>query len=380
MSTTAEAIGYGTEKAPALDCAWIDDYDDFVALGREWDALERDMQGNHPFLSHAWLRTWWEHFGAGHALRVLLVRSCGRLVGAAPLMLTNTRFYGVRVRVLQAMAGDHSPRFEFLAGHGNAVAVHAALWAALRKCGDAWDVLNVRQLPEDALTLRELEVCAAGAGLRTGRWSGERSPFVRFAGAWNRYFDSLGYNHRRNVGKGRRRLERQGELRLETVSDGAAAVDEGIRIEASAWKADAGTAIACDPMRLGFYRAIADRLARQGKLRLYFLRCGDTRIAFSYALVSDGIIYVLKSGYDPKYAKFSPYTVLCAMVLQQGFASGLRGYDFLGDAEPWKRAWSRSARAHCWLYVFAPRLRAQWVYLLKFRVFPLLRTLFLRTG
>lgn len=391
MSVAAEALGNLDGDDDALRCAWVDNADDFITLAPEWEALERRARVGHPFLSHTWLRTWWEHFAGDAELRVLVARAGGTLVGAAPMMRVTRRIYGMRVRVLEAMAGDHTPRFEFLAGH-DAPVVHAALWAAIRASDAQWDLVNFRQLPEGSATLTSMRACAARDGLRTGCWPGEVSPFVRFSGAWNRYFDSLGYNHRRNVGKNRRRLERQGGLALEAIEGGpglSAQVADGMRIEASAWKADAGTAMLSEPQRRRFYERLAERFAGQGQLRLYFLRCGGRRIAFSYAVVASGVIYVLKAGYDPQFARYSPYQVLCAMVLQEGFRGGLQGYDFLGGAERWKREWTRCARPHHWLYVFSPRFAAQWVYLLKFCLSPAvqrlpaargLRDLLLRSG
>lgn len=382
MSVAAGALGCFEGSDSALQCTWIDDADEFNALAPEWDALVRRAGVGHPFLSHAWLRTWWEHFGADARLRVLVARAGGTLVGAAPMMLATRRMYGMRVRVLEAMAGDHTPRFEFLAGRA-AVEVHAALWAAIRACDGEWDLVNVRQLPEGSATLTTVRACAVRDGLRTGCWPGEVSPFVRFSGTWNRYFDSLGYNHRRNIGKSRRRLERRGHVALEVVEGGAglaAQVADGMRIEASAWKADAGTAMLSEPQRRRFYEQIAERFAGQGQLRLYFLRCGGRRIAFSYALVAGGVIYVLKAGYDPRHAKYSPYNVLCALVLEEGFRSGLQGYDFLGGAEPWKREWTHCARTHDWLYVFSTRLASQWVYFLKFCLSPVVQKLSIARG
>jgi hypothetical protein len=61
-------------------------------------------------------------------------------------------------------------------------------------------------------------------------------------------------------------------------------------------------------------------------------------------------------------------------VFQDGFERGLEGYDFLGNGDAWKLAWSKVTRQHDWLYVFAPSPRARLVRLIKFRCIPLLRS------
>ena len=52
---------------------------------------------------------------------------------------------------------------------------------------------------------------------------------------------------------------------------------------------------------------------------------------------------------------------------------GLREYDFVGDAEPWKREWTAHERSHHWLFAFRPTVRTRVLHLLKFRLLPRLR-------
>ncbi|WP_314171366.1 GNAT family N-acetyltransferase [Streptomyces winkii] len=61
----------------------------FGSLSREWDELRRRSPGATTFQSHAWLHSWWQSYGRAGRLRVVLVRSGGRLVAAAPMMLTH---------------------------------------------------------------------------------------------------------------------------------------------------------------------------------------------------------------------------------------------------------------------------------------------------
>jgi hypothetical protein len=61
----------------------------FAALGPEWNRLHGDCATATPFQSHAWLHSWWLSYGRRGRLRVVLVRLDGRLIGAAPLMLTH---------------------------------------------------------------------------------------------------------------------------------------------------------------------------------------------------------------------------------------------------------------------------------------------------
>ncbi|UZJ31270.1 GNAT family N-acetyltransferase [Streptomyces endophytica] len=60
----------------------------FAALAADWRALHGRCRAATPFQSHSWLHSWWLSYGTPGRLRIVLVRRGGRLVAAAPLMLT----------------------------------------------------------------------------------------------------------------------------------------------------------------------------------------------------------------------------------------------------------------------------------------------------
>ena len=47
---------------------------------------------------HEWVRTWWECFGAGCQLHIVIVRAEGRIVAIAPLLSDTTRMCGISIR------------------------------------------------------------------------------------------------------------------------------------------------------------------------------------------------------------------------------------------------------------------------------------------
>src|SRR5262249_933831 len=78
----------------------IDKLDQFNAIEQDWQRLVERSAADPVFLSHAWLRTWWECFGTGLEFRIVLVWAGNDLIGAAPLMKTVRRSYGIRLRRL----------------------------------------------------------------------------------------------------------------------------------------------------------------------------------------------------------------------------------------------------------------------------------------
>ena len=75
------------ERASSVDgrCTvdLVSEYDAFLALESVWnDAAERAGVA-HPFLRHEWVRTWWDAFGGGAHLHVLVVRIDGCITASA---------------------------------------------------------------------------------------------------------------------------------------------------------------------------------------------------------------------------------------------------------------------------------------------------------
>jgi len=353
----------------------VSDHAALLRLKPAWDELVAQAGVEHPFLGHEWTSTWWECFGAGKELHVLLVRDGARLVALAPLMRSETRMYGLRVRRLGSLYNPHVPRSDFLVARGAQDACRA-LWRHLRDAERGWDVLELCQLPPHSPALTELPALARADGFLTGAWSAPGSPYLPIAGSWADYRGRLRAKHRSNLRNRLKRIGRLGEVELEVVSsaDGLArALEDGFRLEAAAWKGKAGTAIDTSPELRLFYTRLAQRMASCGRLRLHFLSLDGRRIAFGYSLFHERRLYLLKPGYDPKYAHLSPSGLLVLKVLEHAFQQGLAEHDFLGVDDAWKLEWTDALRPHRWLYVFSRSARAALLHALKFRIVPALR-------
>ena len=173
-----------------------------------------------------------------------------------------------------------------------------------------------------------------------------------------------------------KRLNGIGPVAIETITSGetvALALEAGLQLEAAAWKGAAGTAISCDPRISKFYSTLAQRASERGWMRLNFLQAGPQRVAFDYSLFHKNRIHLLKLGYDPAYAPYSPSNLLLSMALQAAFERDVREYDFLGDAGDWKTSWTKHSRPHYWLFVFSCTLKGQILHLIKSRLIPLLK-------
>jgi CelD/BcsL family acetyltransferase involved in cellulose biosynthesis len=353
----------------------VRDVETFAALREPWNALVERAGVAHPFLRHEWVQTWWESFGHGARLNVLVVRRERQIVAIAPLMRDDTPIYGVRVRRLRFLQNDHTPRTDLIVGSDPEGSCRA-IWQALHSEHPQWDLLQLNQLERGSATGRILSVLAAASGNRVGVWRSGDSPYLRLVGTWEAYWNGLPAKFRSNLRNRLSRLTRIGEPRLEVLTDGGAIRDachDAWRLEASGWKSDAGTSIGSDADVQRFYTDLISRGAAAGWMRLLFLNVGGLRIATAYGACFRGRLLLFKTGYDPEYAPCAPFKLLTYFAVRDAYEEGLHEVDFLGDSEPWKLEWTSAVREHEWLFVFGPSVRARLLHSLKFEWGPELK-------
>ena len=355
----------------------VSNYQAFLDLESVWNEVAEAAGLDHPFLEHAWIRTWWECFGAGSTLHILILKAGDQPIAIAPLILTPIRMWGIKVRRLGFFYNAHVPRADFLVAQ-RAEEVYGAIWSYLSRSG-GWDLLQLCQLPEGSQTLDAMRRLAVADEYPTGAWPSGASPYLPLRTSWGQYYDGLPAKHRGNLRNRFKRLKGITSVEFEAIASDenlADALEVGLRLEAAGWKGTSHTAISCDPDTSRFYSILAQRAADCGWIFLNFLRAGSKRIAFEYCVSYKNRILRLKSGYDPSYSRYSPSNLLSCLVLQHAFEQGMTEYDFLGGSEDWKLRWTKQTRPHCWLFVFSSTFKGRLLHRIKFLLVPFLK----RTG
>lgn len=350
--------------------------DGLIRIGPAWDHVVDQAGITHPFLSHDWVRSWWEAFGARRVLKVLLIKDQDELIGIAPLMISRTAFYGLPVRELGFIYNDHTPRFDFIVLRDQA-AVYDAISQHLKERRKEWDVMKLCQLVSDSPTLAEVARVWEESNYRVGLWPSTSSPYLTVSGAFDDHFASLPRGVRTNLKRRLKRLEEHGPVEFERVSDPAeidVALAEAFQMEAGTWKGAEGTAMDCRPEVKKFYTLLAHRAARNGTLYLTFLRLNGARIAFDLSVIYKDRLFKLKPGYSMEYHACSPGAQLTALTIRDAFERGLTEVDFLGDADLWKLAWTRTTRQNNWVYLFPPTILGRLLHFAKFQFIPWLKS------
>ena len=274
------------------------------------------------------------------ALRLIQLRHAQQLAALAPLAVTP----GKGVERLEFVGA--TTLFEPCGVNYRDVAALGSLCQAIVNTGRPVVMQRIAAAGE---LLSAFKAAARGRG-QLLQFNASGSPFVPIETSWDEYFQSLSSRRRQDYRRARRGLERLGKVEIDIRSpaeaDLEAALGEAMQVEAASWKGRGGSAMLTNPRLSGFFRQLAQRLARQGQLRLCFLRLDGVPIAMQIGAVHGGRWWVLKIGYDERWAEHSPGIQLMWEVLRGAFEQQLSSFEMLGSAEPWLTIWTRRERAY----------------------------------
>jgi CelD/BcsL family acetyltransferase involved in cellulose biosynthesis len=309
----------------------------FGELAAEWDALVRTMPRPSPFLLHAWLTAWWEHFGAGAEIAIPVARREGRLVAALPLLvrphlgLRTARFLGGRQSALAdlLLAPEEDP---------------SVADAVVRRVTGLADLVDLYGLPRLSRTERAL-----GRSLTVV----ERveAPILDLTPSWDEVYREKTSSKKRNLHRRRRRqLGELGHLEVVVARDLeelGPALEDAFRLHALRWEGRPDGSGFVTPAGKRFHRAVLAPLADLDVPRIVLLRLDGRAIAFHYYLAFEGRMYVHRLAFDPAFARFSPGLVNTLDTIEAAAGEGLTRVEFLGGAERYKMEFADGVEPMC---------------------------------
>jgi CelD/BcsL family acetyltransferase involved in cellulose biosynthesis len=312
----------------------------FGEITPEWERLAAG--GGSPFLSAAWVESWWRAVAPDEASALVLQDEDGSLLAGALFVESG--------RTLRAAVNDHTPDWGAVAADDNS---GSRFWAEV--AGRAGRRVVLGPLLGEGEEVAAPREALESAGYRLVEEGREPSPLLELPGSFEELFAARSGKLRAQIRRGRRGLEELGELETRTVDGGPGleeALDAFFALEAAGWKGQEGTAIASDPALLELYRGFAESASAQGRLRIQLLELNGKLVAADYGCVFEGCGYRIKTTFDEGLRKFAPGMVLLTDVLEASIEEGLTRYDFLGGPDEYKLRWTDRVRGHTTIHGF----------------------------
>lgn len=318
--------------------------DEVDALEDAWRMLAGEVDS--PLAQFSWTRACLTAFSTGAMPHVVALRRHDKLVAVAPLV--KKRLHGVRRLMLAGLSDLHEP-MDLVWTDERAL---QRLIAALARGGTP---LFFERMPANSLSLRKLKRGYCCRAIVIARPQAT-CPFIALDESWLEPEGHLNSGRRSDFRRARRKAEQLGqvttEIRTPDLNELPDLLDTAFDVEAKSWKGETGTALAHDAHRAVFYRQYAEAACVEGILRICFLRIGDRVAAMQLAVEHGGGFWLLKVGYDSRFAACSPGLLLMRDTIRYAVEAGLSSYEFLGRAETWTRVWTSTEHPYVSLRVY----------------------------
>ncbi len=370
-----EILQAARRRGVNIDC--VDTESGWDALQADWRRLEDIDPHASIFLSWDWQRLWWRHYGAQRALRLLVARSGGAVVGLLPLYTEVYRTAGglLRPRKLRqvGVGGDTSPDdLGALIDPAFAPAVAAAFAEQVVDALPGWDLLDWSDLPPHAELTAAVTARLAAAGLRLQHKLSEPITWGGLPTSWDDYLAGLSRSRRETLRRKRRKFESQPGARVRVIDDPAeldAAFERLGELHRKRWQGRTAIPGFTSTAYRGFHRELMHALLPQNRLRLMALEVQGEAIAMLYGLRWRGVFSFFQGGFDPDQAALSPGDVIMAYAVEQAIAEGCTAFDMLKGDHDYKRQFFKQTRHTAELRAFRPGV-IDWAYRLRERLRP----------
>jgi CelD/BcsL family acetyltransferase involved in cellulose biosynthesis len=311
------------------------------ALAAVWRRLA-EIRAN-PFLTPEWFRTWLASYPAEEPY-ALVWRREGEVRGVLPLVRVRSK--GARVlRFAGARRGDW---FTPACRREDEAEMAAACAALLKERRREWQLLVLDRIDRESAWPRALWAEGVDGVVAPAR---ERRsdclPFIAFEeGGYEAYLAARSRNFRSQLGRRRRKLEREHGLSFRMTTEAAQLgpdFDLFLQLHDERWDERGGSSSGAAEVR-EFQRAFAAAALEQGWLRLWIAEAdGAPRAAWYGWRLGERYCYSL-SGLAKEYEDFALGTVLLSHTIEQAAAEGAAIYDLMWGDEGYKKRFETGQR------------------------------------
>ncbi len=315
-----------------LDIAEIDDHSGLAQLVPEWWELWQRAPQATPFQSPAWIVAWWDAFAPGR-LSTIAVRDSKGLAALAPVYL-ETGSLGRRLLPIGISLSDY---IDILV-RPDATAAADGITDRLSRCR-SWETWEMGGLRSEAAA--RILPCPADCSETTD--DDEVCPVLDlFPGPVDAgSHPAIPALQRRKLRMARHRLDRGPASEIIATHDlfDYEWIEILIALHRARWQERGTPGVLADPRVQAFHRAALPGLIAHGVARLFALRIGSDIAGVYYGFSDRGRAYAYLGGFDPRFAYYSPGTVLLGHAIKEALREGARTFHFLRGPEPYKYAW-----------------------------------------
>jgi CelD/BcsL family acetyltransferase involved in cellulose biosynthesis len=331
--------------------------EEFEALAKEWNALVRASANDTLTLTHEWLTTWWEVFGEGRELYILLVRDGNELIGIAPMLKRTVQHYGVlpfrRIEFLASGEDEAdeicSDYLDFILKRGREEEALNLILHYIYERDTDWDEVLLTDIAGDSVNLPFVKAFCEDSGIKMQQVRDEIAIFLPLTKKFEEIVTSVSPGFRRRIRNDRKTFEAYGgQIRLmdnqESFEEGFEALKE---LHQTRWMSRGGEGVFSSEKFTRFHRLFAPKAIAHSWLNLYVAFKDDKPIAAIYNFVYNNKVHYYQSGFrHDNSGLHSPGVLMQAHAIEDAIQKGFKEFDFLKGREgSYKFRWLPQTRS-----------------------------------
>lgn len=312
------------------------------SIASSWDDLFRCNFSMRFFHTFDWYDLYTTHLATNpDAVSIFAASDDGeKIFLILPYVKKSFRFLRAEIVKLESIFHPHSILSDVISS-GNDCNVSIRKFIRLLRNNDSvrWDILHIRNVLEDSLLSNHdmeipLSICIP---------SGKTSSYFSCDPS-TPHFEKLTSHFKRNLRRHAKRASEIGPVSYQYVNEKKDLIDafnQFLRIESSGWKGIQGThsAIALNKNIESFYKGLIERFSEVGVCQINLMKIGSEYVAGHFCLIDNGILNILKIGYDHEYKKVSPGNLLLLDLIKKCTADpSIKTINLITGPE-WSKRW-----------------------------------------
>ncbi len=325
----------------------VTEVSDFESIRDVWaQILVENRFGNNVFLTADWLSTWWKHFGEQRKLLLLTVEENNRVLGIAPLMLTKYKLppFGA-IRKIEFLGTRHSDYNNFIIAKKEKECVRRII--DYLNGAEEWDWIELKEIPE-SINYSRLLFAGPNSKLEIRERVCNLCPYIPLPKKFESLKETFSRNLRQNLNRYFRKIQAEHKVDLKRFDEAGYSVKEAmnlfIKLHEMKWNSEGKPGAFAEEAFRNFHMDVAESLARNEWLGIYFLMLDGEPIAAQYNFEYYQKMYYYLAGFLPSYSNFSVGNLLIMLLLRRCIERGFTEYDMTRGGEPYKIQWTAKFR------------------------------------
>lgn len=343
-------------KVEVLDC-FLDN-----SLPSAWTKILTKMQEPNPQFTYEWVSTCWEVFGEKKELLLITITDNGKIIGIAPLMITDTvSKIGFKSRKLTFVGDGLTDYHDILIGDKQREEALETLFEFIFKENQSWDVVQLRNVPANSPNLPVLEHALRHRPSQFVERILVQCPYIPINSSWEVYCNTLPSKLIGEIRRAEKKLSQIGGIafsREHKLTDTTTTLNGIATVHSKRQESKNRDSWYSNEKRRQFALLILERFSEKGWLDLSMLAVGERIAAYALGFLYNNAVFYWNTAFDPEFYQRSPGKVLLQYLIRDSFVKQYKEFDFMVGAEPYKLQWTDSLKCNYEVLIFKNTLHS----------------------